>query len=213
MRGTRILVVLSALLLLTMLRTEAAAATAEEFYRNALRYENIHAFAATCQSAHETGFWTSALWKNAQNGAGIKADKRWIKSGRPYVRRNSKEVVNGKTVSRVSNFRKYTDLSEFLVDYNAKITRDYPLAAKHSDTVWGYFASLRKGRYGSWATTPRYFEYLSDKAVRLAPKLLGIEWRKQLLTEYKQAVARGLLSKNEIAVVEKKLKAAGIATN
>ncbi|MDR3280894.1 MAG: glucosaminidase domain-containing protein [Synergistaceae bacterium] len=189
----------------------ASALTAEEFYQNAKKIENINAFAATCQSAHETGFWTSALWKNAMNGAGIKADKKWRGSGRPSVLRRSPESVGGKIVYRESYFRAYKSLSEFLADYRIKITRDYPLAAKHSDTLWGYFSSLQKGRLGSWATTQKYFEYLTDKAIRLAPKLLGTEWRAELLRDYKEARVRGLLSNNEIAVVERRFAAAGIS--
>ena len=65
--------------------TSAIALTAEEFYSNAQKLDNINAFAATCQSAHETGFWTSPLWKKAMNGAGIKADKNWRKSWRMAV--------------------------------------------------------------------------------------------------------------------------------
>jgi hypothetical protein len=189
----------------------ALALTAEEFYRNALEIKNINAFAATCQSAHETGFWTSGLWRKAMNGAGIKADKNWRKSGRPAVIHRSPESVGGKTVYRESWFRAYNSLDEFLADYRVKITRDYPLAAKHSDTLWGYFASLRKGRLGSWATTRKYFEYLTDKAFRLAPKLLGAEWRAELLRDYKEARKRGLLSQNEITIVERRLVKAGLS--
>lgn len=187
------------------------AATAEEFYMNALQHEGINAFAATCQSAHETGFWTSALWKNANNGAGIKADKNWRKAGNPSVKRKSVEEVKGKRIYRESYFRAYDSLPDFLKDYRVKINRDYPLAARNADTMWGYFAALQKGRLGSWATTQRYFEFMADKAVRLAPRLLGMEWRAQLLREYREATARGLLSPKEIAIVEKKLLAVGIS--
>ncbi len=186
------------------------AATAQEFYLHALQFDKIHPFAATCQSAHETGFWTSYLWKQAYNGAGIKADKRWVASGRPTLKKNSVEEVQGKTVYRVSNFRAYTSLPEFLEDYRAKIARDYPLAAQNSDTMFGYFSSLQKGRLGSWATTQRYFEFMTDKAVRLAPQLLGVEWRAQLLKEYREARARGLLSQKEIQIIESRFKKAGI---
>jgi hypothetical protein len=200
-------------ILISLLAASASyALTAEEFYVNALKIENINAFAATCQSAHETGFWTSVLWKNARNGAGIKADKNWRKSGRPSVLRKSPESLGGKIVYRESYFRAYKSLGEFLTDYGVKIKRDYPLAVKHSDTMWGYFASLQKGRLGSWATTKKYFEYLADKAFRLAPKLLGAEWKAVLLSDYRKARARGLLSKNEIALIEKKLVSAGIST-
>ena len=187
------------------------AATAEEFFMKAQKLDNIHAFAATCQSAHETGFWTSALWKKAMNGAGIKADKNWRNSGRMAVLHRSPESVGGKTVYRESWFRAYKSLDEFMIDYRVKITSDYPLAAKHSDNLWGYFSSLKKGRLGSWATTQKYFEYLADKAFRLAPGLLGAEWRMELLRDYREAKARGLLDANEIIIIERKLIAAGVS--
>ena len=189
----------------------SSAATVEEFYTNALKLDSIHAFAATCQSAHETGFWTSALWKKAMNGAGIKADKTWRNSGRMAVLHRSPESEGGRTVYRESWFRAYKSLDEFMADYRVKITRDYPLAAEHSDNLWGYFSSLKKGRLGSWATTKKYFEYLADKAFRLAPGLLGAEWKAEFLRDYKAAKAKGLLDANEMAIVEKKLKAAGIS--
>ncbi len=187
--------------------TPSSGATAETFYENALRRNGINAFAATCQSAHETGFWTSSLWRNANNGAGIKADKNWIRAGRPTVRKKSQEVVGGKWTTRESLFRVYSSLDDFLDDYNRKICRDYPLASKNRDTTWGYFSALQKGRHGAWATSHTYFERMADKAIRLAPQLLGFDWRMQLLYDYKKAKARGLLSKKEIAIIRKKLAA------
>jgi hypothetical protein len=187
------------------------AVTAEEFFMKAKKLDSINAFAATCHSAHETGYWTSQLWKTANNGAGIKADRNWLKAKRPAIKKSSNEVVGGKTVMRESYFRAYASIDEFLSDYRIKITNDYPLAAKHSDTMWGYFSSLQKGRLGSWATTNRYFEYLSDKAVRLAPKLLGKDWKTHLLNDYKSAKTRRLLSVKEINIVEKRLAASGIS--
>ena len=200
-----------ALAVLFGIPSESFAANAKEFYAGARKHKDIHAFAATCHSAHETGNWTSELWKKARNGAGLKADNNWIKAGRPVYRKNSKEVVRGKTVNRVSNFRSYKSLKDFLADYRTKIVKDYPLASKHSDTMWGYFSSLQKGRYGSWATTDKYFEHMTDKAINLAPKLLGSKWKSRLAAEYVVARSRNLLSKKEIAVIEKKFKTAGIA--
>lgn len=191
--------------------SQGAAMTPELFYQNAREVQGINAFAATCQSAHETGFWTSALWKSANNGAGIKADKVWRSKGRPSVRRTSREEVGGKIVRRVSYFRSYESLGEFLADYKIKIAQNYPYSVKHSDTVWGYFSGLQRGRYGSWATTQRYFEHMADKAFRLAPRLLGLEWRAELLKDYREARSRGLLTEKEIAIVEKKLIKAGVS--
>jgi hypothetical protein len=198
------------MLSLLFLRTSASAVTAEEFYAKAQKIKNINAFAATCQSAHETGFWTSFLWKKAMNGAGIKADKKWRASGRPHILKKSPESVGGKIVYRKSYFRAYKSLDEFLGDYGAKITRDYPLAVKHSGTAWGYFASLQKGRLGSWATTKKYFEYMTSLAFRLAPKLLGPNWKEELLKDYKEARRLGILSKREIALIEKKFSSVGV---
>jgi hypothetical protein len=189
----------------------SSAATAEEFYKKAQKFDNIHAFAATCQSAHETGFWTSVLWKKAMNGAGIKADRNWRNSGRMAVLHRSSESEGGRTVYRESWFRAYKSLDEFINDYHAKITMDYPLAAQHSDNLWGYFSSLKKGRLGSWATSPKYFERLADKAFRLAPGLLGAEWRAEFLRDYKEAKARGLLDPNEIITIERRLIGVGVS--
>lgn len=201
--------VLTLLFLLFLTPSISHAVTAEEFYRQALEQNWIHPFAATCQSAHETGFWTSPLWQKSHNGAGIKADKAWIKSGRPTIKHVSPESVRGVMVYKASYFRSYNSISDFLYDYSKKIYKDYPLAAMNHDTMWGYFAALKRGRRGSWATTSKYFEYMVDKAVRLAPQLLGIQWRTQLLTEYNEAMARGLLTPEENEIVLKRLRAAG----
>ena len=208
----KIITVVTVSILFGFLAVSAAnAATAEEFYMKAQKHDNIHAFAATCQSAHETGFWTSALWKKAMNGAGIKADNNWRNSGKMAVLHRSPESVGGRLVYRESWFRAYKSLDEFMIDYHVKITRDYPLAAKHSDNLWAYFSSLKKGRLGSWATTQKYFEYLADLAFRLAPGLLGAGWRTELLRDYREAKVRGLLDANEIIILERKLIAAGIS--
>jgi Muramidase (flagellum-specific) len=198
-------------LLLLLFSASSYAATAEAFYKEARKHKGIHPFAATCQSAHETGNWTSELWRRANNGAGIKADKKWIAAGRPTYKRTSKEHVNGKVVKRTSHFRAYRSTQAFLVDYAAKIKQDYPLSAKHTDTMFGYFACLRKGRYGAWATSGKYFEHLTNKAIALGPKLLGPKWKEQLQKEYRIAQSRKLLSKSEIAVVRKKFKEANIS--
>lgn len=188
----------------------AHAMTAKEFHKQALKMKGINAFASTCQSAHETGDWTSVLWKKARNGAGIKADKAWIRASKPYYKRTSNEHVGGRVVKRTSNFRKYKSLHSFLTDYAAKIRRDYPASSKNSDTFLGYFAMLRKGRYGAWATDPRYFDKLLDKAMKFGPVLLGSSWKVKFAADFKRATQRKLLSAAEIASVKKRFAAAGI---
>ena len=199
------------LLLCLLAASVSHAATAEIFYEAARKFDNIHAFAATCQSAHETGFWTSHLWKTAMNGAGIKADVNWRNSGKSAVLHRSPESEGGTIIYRESWFRAYATLDDFMADYHVKITRDYPLTVKHSNNLWEYFSSLKKGRLGSWATTQKYFEYLADKAFRLAPALLGAGWRAQFLRDYRDAKAGGLLEANELIILERKLITAGIS--
>lgn len=187
----------------------ASATTAPEFFRAASGIRGINAFAATVQSAHETGFWTSELWRIARNGAGIKATKAWLDTGRPVVVVNSPESLGSQYRMRESVFRKYADLSAFLDDYAEKIRVDYPHAASQADNFWGYFAGLYRGRWGAWATDHRYFERLSGMAVRLAPELLGEAWRARMLSAFVLAMERGTLSGWQIEIILRTLKGAG----
>ncbi len=149
--------------------TFAHAMTVYEFYALAQNQKGINAFGATVQSALETGHWTSPMWKNTYNGAGIKADKQWRKT-KPYVEFLSPESKDGYYFKKSSFFRKYSSPSEFLNDYTLKIKQDYPRCTP--DNMWGYFAGLYKGRLGKWATDHRYFEKLARKAVAFETLLL-----------------------------------------
>ena len=140
------------------------------FYKLAKGFKHINAFAATVQSAHETGNWTSYLWLNAYNGAGIKADAKWRKD-KDYIEVRSPESKNGTYYYKYSYFRKYSSPAAFLADYNLKIKADYPHCTP--DNVWGYFAGLYRGRWGAWATDHRYFEKLARKAFTLEDELLS----------------------------------------
>ncbi len=186
--------------------------SAMEFYQLALKHQDINAFAATCQSAHETGWWTSKLWRTANNGAGIKAGKDWRGQGKPAVNHLSPEVVGNQLVYRTSYFRSYSDADDFMRDYRNKIVRDYPHSARNSDTVWGYFAGLQKGRYGSWATSQTYYRQMVAKAFKLAPSLLGLEWRAKLLEDYHEAKKRNALKPWQADIIRKNLMASGLET-
>ena len=184
--------------------------SAMEFYQIALKHQDINAFAATCQSAHETGWWTSKLWRTANNGAGIKAGKDWRGQGKPAVNHMSSEAVGNQLVYRASYFRSYSDADDFMRDYRNKIVRDYPHSARNSDTVWGYFAGLEKGRYGSWATSQSYYRQMVAKAFKLAPSLLGLEWRAKLLADYHEAKKRNTLKPWQADMIRKNLMASGL---
>ena len=148
------------------------------FYKLAKAFKHVNAFAATVQSAHETGNWTSYLWQNAFNGAGIKADAKWRKS-KDYLEVRSPESRGGTYYYKYSYFRKYSSPVAFLADYNLKIKADYPHCTVNN--LWGYFAGLYKGRWGKWATDHRYFEKLARKAFSLEDELLSAGHLKRAL--------------------------------
>lgn len=201
-----ILTTLVALLSLTPLH----AMTASEFYNLAKKHTKINAFAVTVQSAHETGNWTSSLWREAYNGLGIKANPKWIKSGRPYVSKSSREAKGNSYYFKVSNFRKYGNANQFLDDFVNKINADYPLCVRNYDNIWGYYAGLYQGRFGKWATDHNYFEILVKKSIRTAPVIFAELWEDRLLLDYNAALYRGLLQPWQKNIVETQLKSVGI---
>ena len=166
------------------------------FYKLAKGFKHINAFAATVQSAHETGNWTSYLWLNAYNGAGIKADARWRKD-KDYIEVRSPESKDGTYYYKYSYFRKYSSPAAFLADYNLKIKADYPHCT--IDNMWGYFAGLYRGRWGAWATDHKYFEKLARKAVAFEPTLLSQGHLKRSLS---YAIEQGYLEDWQIKIIE-----------
>lgn len=180
--------------------TFAHAMTVYEFYALAQNQKGINAFGATVQSALETGHWTSPMWKNTYNGAGIKADKQWRKT-KPYVEFLSPESKDGYYFKKSSFFRKYSSPSEFLDDYTLKIKRDYPHCTP--DNVWGYFAGLYKGRLGKWATDHKYFEKLAKKAVAFETLLLT---QGHLKRSFEYAKDKKYLEQWQIKIIEEVIK-------
>ena len=180
--------------------TLAHAMTVYEFYALAQNKKGINAFGATVQSALETGHWTSPMWRNTFNGAGIKADKQWRKT-KPYVEFVSPESKDGYYFKKSSFFRKYSSPSEFLDDYTLKIKRDYPRCTP--DNVWGYFAGLYKGRLGKWATDHKYFEKLARKAVAFETLLLT---QGHLKRSFEYAKDKKYLEQWQIEIIEEVIK-------
>jgi len=176
--------------------SNAQAMEIKTFYELAQKQREINAFAATAQSALETGHWTSPLWRVANNGAGIKAPLSWRKNN-PFVEMSSPESKNGVYFQKVSYFRKYATPQAFLSDYAKKIGADYPLS--RIDNVWGYFAGFYRGRLGNWATDHKYFEKLAKKAVELEKTLL---YTGQLRTSLNYARKKGYLEPWQIKIIE-----------
>ena len=94
----------------------AEAMTVGEFYSLAKKHKHIQPFAVTVQSACETGHWTSELWINGYNGAGLKVSKEWLSANKPYITKSSVESSKGVYGQETSKFRKYGSPEEFLRD-------------------------------------------------------------------------------------------------
>lgn len=188
----------------------AHAMTTIEFYRLAKKHRHIQPFAVTVQSACETGYWKSDLWKNGYNGAGIKVSSEWLNAGKPYITKNSVESRNGEYSKQVSKFRKYRSPGEFLNDYEKKIRKDYPRCAKNHDNIWGYFAGFYAGRIGKWATDHKYYEKLTIKAIKLAPEIYSSKWKHKLIKDFKVAARRKSLENWQIDIIRCQLKKAKV---
>lgn len=157
--------------------------TYNEFLKEAEKFKSkINPFAVMCQTAHETGYYKSELAVKHNNFAGIKASTDWLKENKPYVDIASPEVINGQTTVKVSKFRKYKDVNEFLNDYVEFISRDrYADVRNNIENVFGYFAGLLKG---GWATNPLYFNRLVEMAFKLAPDIFGETWYDKLKASF-----------------------------
>ncbi len=201
----------SAVLISLVFLHGADAMTVREFYSIAKKHKkHINPFAVTAQSACETGHWTSVLWKNGYNGAGLKVNAAWLNAGKPYITKASVESKNGVYGNETSKFRKYSSPSEFLKDYEKKIREDYPRCRRNHDNIWGYFAGLYCGRLGKWATDHKYYEKLTIKAVKLAPEVYGSEWKKKLIKDFKVASRRKSLERWQSDIIRSELRKAGV---
>jgi len=113
------------------------------------------------QSILESGWGTSQLATNAYNIFGIKADSSW--KGNTYTVQ-TKEVVNGKTITVEKQFRAYKSLLESISDYGSFFTstawriKNYAsfLQATNHETA---LTSLLVSGY---ATDPAYAEKLKS---------------------------------------------------
>lgn len=110
------------------------------------------------QAEHESGAGNSGLSLNYFNLFGIKANPKWIQSGKAYVTLLTKEVVNGQTITTRANFRKYSSFYESMRDWAQFIKTNYPEAFKAGvkNDIRGFTEGLKKGIFGSYATDPNY---------------------------------------------------------
>ena len=152
------------------------------------RDQPLNVLAAMAQTALETGNFKHFRGFNL---AGIKSTAGWEKVGGKVWSAGTSEFQGGAMVKTTARFRAYDDLAHFLSDYAGLIYRCYPLVVKNVDCVWLALAGFYKGKYGAWATDPKYYEKLCVMAVRYAPQVIGEGWEERLNSAYQYARQRG----------------------
>lgn len=165
------------------------------FYNMARRH-GLNPFAALCQCWHETSGWTSELFRNANNAAGIKAGSNW--GGEVYEKSSWEQRADGTKYDAVSAFRSYSSVDAFLADYSAKLAAMYPLCVKRVECFWGVFDGLLTGTY-KWATDHEYFRRLAEAAVKLAPEVFGSEADAKLKSSLLYAIEHDYISQGNFA--------------
>lgn len=125
---------------------------------------------AVAQAALESNYGNSGLARHANNLFGIKATKSW--KGPVYTRPTT-EYVDGKPVTVVASFRKYSSWAGCFADYGQLISRlkwyaDAKAAAQRGDAR-GFLKGLCASKTEpGWATAPDY-----EKRILAVAKSLG----------------------------------------
>ena len=116
---------------------------------------------ALAQSILESGWGTSQLAKNANNIFGIKADSSW--KGNTYTVQ-TKEVVNGKTITVEKQFRAYKSLLESISDYGSFFTSTAWRTKNYASFLQAtnYETALTSLLASGYATDPAYAEKLKS---------------------------------------------------
>ena len=113
------------------------------------------------QSILESGWGTSQLATNAYNIFGIKADSSW--KGNTYTVQ-TKEVVNGKTITVEKQFRAYKSLLESISDYGSFFTSTAWRMKNYASFLQAtnYETALTSLLASGYATDPAYAEKLKS---------------------------------------------------
>lgn len=113
------------------------------------------------QSILESGWGTSQLATNAYNIFGIKADSSW--KGNTYTVQ-TKEVVNGKTITVEKQFRAYKSLLESISDYGSFFTSTAWRIKNYASFLQAtnYETALTSLLASGYATDPAYAEKIKS---------------------------------------------------
>lgn len=181
----------------------------KEFYALCMAHAGqFNPYAALVQCNWETRSegrpWSSELFLQANNCAGLKAWNGW--QGEVY-KKVSWESVNGERVDRVSRFCRYPSVEAFLRDYAAKLAANYPLAVARKDNFWGALDALVSGKY-RWATDPNYIERLFRVATALGKEIFGGAWRNKQLNALEYAMSKNYLTQANADIAMRTLREA-----
>ena len=117
------------------------------------------------QTILETGWGQSELATKANNFFGVQADASW--KGAKYTALTN-EVINGKTVQVMADFRKYNSQAESLKDYVTKIKTTMNGSANRYQGAWRsnaktYQNAAKALQAGGYATDPDYATKLIER--------------------------------------------------
>lgn len=156
--------------------------------------EKINAYAAACQIWLETGGTSSELSYAAFNFAGIKATDQWKKAGGEIYRKSTKEVINGREVTVVAEFRKYLSPIHFFQDYSAKWQEPRYVRAGLQDNLGSFWLCFAALNTGGWATDLSYFTKLCNMADSKGYEVFGTSWTDKKVASLEYAVTSKILT-------------------
>ncbi len=127
-------------------------------------FNHIQASICASQSSIETG-WGRYLKGN--NYFGVKATKSWKGKVISFI---THENIKGKKVKITSKFRSYEDQKDSILDYKKVMELKFS-KSWNSKSIKEAADNLSKGRYGAYATDPKYSQKVYNTALKRVKKL------------------------------------------
>lgn len=115
----------------------------------------IHPLITISQAAHESAWGTSVLTQKANNLFGLTGDS-WEKIGKPIIKMQTDEYINGLRKSMLRPFRAYTSWAESIRDWSTLLHQPHyklALAAAQKGDITAFATEVSKAGY---ATDPSY---------------------------------------------------------